>query len=170
MAADPNTTASRQGASASGATLYRLLRQIRPTYRALVRVLEGHLASTGMTRPMRAVLELLVEQGALTVPQLARALAVRRQFVQRVVNELVADGLAERRTNSAHRRSWLIVATAKGRERFEVLHRRERAEIERVGARFDEARVETAIEVLEQLEREARALDPASDAIASRDD
>ncbi len=39
---------------------------------------------------MHAVLNLLREQGPMTVPQMSRAQALSRQFVQRMVNEAAA--------------------------------------------------------------------------------
>ena len=149
---------STESSSARAASLYRLLRRIRPVHRALMRVIEIHLADSGVTRPMRAVLEELNERGPQTVPQLARVLAVRRQFAQRVVNELGAAGLVERCATAAHRRSGIIAPTAAGCAQFEALSARECAAIERVAAHFAEDEVAVAIRVLEQLEDEARAL------------
>jgi DNA-binding MarR family transcriptional regulator len=140
---------------ASPRELYELLRRVRPLHRALIRIIEAELGDSGLTRPMRAVLEQLDEQGPQTVPQLARALAVRRQFVQRVVNDLIAAGLAERQPNVAHRRSWMIAPTRAGTERFAEIQAREWTQLERVAGDLDRDRVRKTTELLAQLARAA---------------
>lgn len=50
-----------------------------------------------------------------TGPDIARRLGLQRQSVQRVADELVADGLARYEDNPRHRRSRLLVATAAGK-------------------------------------------------------
>jgi len=143
------------GRSASPRELYELLRRVRPLHRALIRIIEAELRDSGLTRPMRAVLEQLDQEGPQTVPQLARALAVRRQFVQRVVNDLIAAGLAERQANAAHRRSWMIAPTRAGTDRFAEIQAREWTQLQRVAVDLDRARVREATELLERLARAA---------------
>jgi DNA-binding MarR family transcriptional regulator len=63
---------------------------------------------------MRGVLERLSESGPQTVPRLAQALLVSRQFAQRLVNVLHGAGLTERVANRSHKRSWLIRLTPAG--------------------------------------------------------
>ena len=158
MARNPESS-SAASHSASPAELYALIRRVRPLHRTLVRLVEQTLADTGLSRPMRAVLEQLEEQGALTVPQISRTLSVRRQFVQRVVNDLIAAGLVQRRRNVAHRRSWLIEPTPAGHDAFTRIHRREWQVLEGVGARVDPERLAIATEMLDQLTREAQAME-----------
>jgi len=57
-----------------------------------------------------------LQSGPQTVPQLARARAVRRQTIQPVVDSLAADGLVELRPNPAHARSELAWLTRRGVE------------------------------------------------------
>lgn len=148
---------------ASPEQLYALLRRIRPLNRMLVRVIEHHLAGSGITRPMRAILECLEERGPQTVPQLARTLAVRRQFAQRVVNELVETGLVERRANAAHKRSWLIAATPAGSRVFAELREREWRQLEQVAAGIDRERLEQCVQLLDHLTEQACTLTGDSD-------
>jgi DNA-binding MarR family transcriptional regulator len=48
------------------------------------------------------------------VARLARKMGLARQGVQRIVNELAAEGLAEFRPNPHHRRARLVTLTAAG--------------------------------------------------------
>jgi DNA-binding MarR family transcriptional regulator len=52
--------------------------------------------------------------GQLTVPQIARRLGVSRQNVQRVVNDIEAEGLATYQPNPDHKASPLVILTAAG--------------------------------------------------------
>src|SRR3954466_7252582 len=54
------------------------------------------------------------------VAWLARDLGANRQNVQRIVNDLHADGLVAFETNPHHRRAQLVVLTDKGRQAFEA--------------------------------------------------
>ena len=82
-------------------------------------------ATTGVTSPMRQVLELLVDGVPATVPVLAKALGVSRQHVQTVVNELVDKGLVNPLDNPEHKRSKLIAATERGEAALKEIRGRE---------------------------------------------
>jgi DNA-binding MarR family transcriptional regulator len=51
-----------------------------------------------------------------TVPNVARALNQSRQYVQRITDEMTAQGLVEATVNPGHRRSPFFVATPRGVE------------------------------------------------------
>src|SRR5262245_8087997 len=57
------------------------------------------------------------------VAWLARDLGANRQNVQRIVNDLQADGLVTFETNPHHRRAQLVVLTDKGQQAFEAAMR-----------------------------------------------
>lgn len=61
----------------------------------------------------------------LTVPEIAGRLGLTRQSVQRTVNLLVSDGLAEFRDNPRHRRSRLVALTPAGQRTMAALRRRQ---------------------------------------------
>ena len=71
-----------------------------------------------MAQSARAVLRYLQAEGPLTVPQLAARRATSRQFVQKLVDGLKADGLVETRTNPEHKRSLLIALSPAGERRI----------------------------------------------------
>jgi len=58
------------------------------------------------------------QEEALPVAQLARKMGVTRQAVQRVANELAAEGVIAFRANPRHKRAQLIELTAGGRDLF----------------------------------------------------
>jgi DNA-binding MarR family transcriptional regulator len=57
------------------------------------------------------------------VAWLARSMGLNRQGVQRIVNELVAEGYVALEPNPHHRRASLVVLTAKGRTAFAAVDR-----------------------------------------------
>jgi DNA-binding MarR family transcriptional regulator len=59
--------------------------------------------------------------GDKSVPQLARRLGYARQSVQRVVDLLVSEGVAEHVTNPDHKRSALVRLTGEGQRQLRKL-------------------------------------------------
>lgn len=56
--------------------------------------------------------------GSMTVPEIAMAMGQTRQAVQRLVNEMVEDGLLDSRDNPKHQRAKLLSLTEKGKDTF----------------------------------------------------
>jgi len=73
------------------------------------------------------MLHSLKMRGPQTVPQIARARPVARQRIQKIADELKAEGFIEYTDNPAHKRSKLLRLTQKG----EALHAELTAEIEK---------------------------------------
>ena len=75
-------------------------------------------------RPDQRPLQILGAIAAAERPQpvawLARDLGANRQNVQRIVNDLSADGLVAFETNPHHRRAQLVVLTDKGKRAFDA--------------------------------------------------
>src|SRR3954451_13393570 len=98
--------------------LYAVLQLVRPLHRLAAQVVADGLVGTGITVAGRAVLERLQLEGARPVPQIAHALALPRQAVQRCVNDLLTLGLVTATPNPLHRRSHLISLTEAGAGRL----------------------------------------------------
>src|SRR5829696_7157047 len=62
--------------------------------------------------------------GPLTVPQIARMRPTSRQRMQRLADELSAEGLVKFIDNPKHRRSKLVQLTRRGNERYRELNSR----------------------------------------------
>jgi len=128
--------------------LYEIIRLIRPVHRRLARAVEAKLDGTGVTVGMRAVMEVLDEAGALSVPDIGRALFLARQQIQLMVNALEEQGLVIRRSNPAHKRSPLFALTEAGQTAFGEIRATENDEIEAVCELFSEADLNSAQKVL----------------------
>ncbi len=69
-----------------------------------------------------------------TVAQVARALGLKRQGIQRLADALQAEGLLEFRLNPGHARAMLVTPTASGRRLLERLNSRQAQWANRLGA------------------------------------
>ena len=109
----------------------------------------------GITSAQRAVLETLYENGAQTVPQIARSKSVSRQHIQVIVDSLSSDALIEAVENPAHKRSPLIQLTPSARKIFAKMRRKEAKLIKELAEEF----------AFDDLEVTARTLSALRDAL-----
>ncbi|MGW8066124.1 MarR family winged helix-turn-helix transcriptional regulator [Streptomyces ziwulingensis] len=121
---------------------------VGPLYRRAQRSVEQGLTADGLSVGVRAVLALLHRHGPMTVPQMGRAQAISRQFVQRMVNEAAAQDLVESIPNPSHRRSSLIRLTDRGRVTVTAVLDREHRLLREVGGDLTDADVDTCLRVL----------------------
>ncbi len=77
-------------------------------------------AAAGQTHARRMVLQ--CADGDRSIADIARDLALTRQGVQRIGNDLVDDGLATFERNPRHQRAKLLVPTASGRRALQAIH------------------------------------------------
>ena len=97
------------------------------------------------------LLRSLVENGPQTVPALARARPVARQHIQRMANEMAAQGLVEFTANPAHKRSRLLAITPEGRRLYAALSARMSELAERLAADMDIDDLKTTSETLRSI-------------------
>lgn len=125
--------------------------EIGPLYRKVARIVERSQPVMGMSVGVRAVLEQLSRLGERTVPQLARAQDLSRQFVQRMVNDAKEAGFVELAPNPAHRRSSLVRLTQAGRTAIDSVTERERELMSRVGGSLTGAELDATLRVLRHM-------------------
>jgi DNA-binding MarR family transcriptional regulator len=136
--------------------MYDLVRLVRPMTLSSARAVEAGLRPFGLTVGRRAVLEILVDGGAMPVPDVARVLDVSRQAAQRLVNELLAGGYVALSANPRHRRSQLVAATERGHEVFREVHAGELRLLEELAPEVTSAQLEEALGVLTAVARDIR--------------
>ncbi|GAA1005296.1 MarR family transcriptional regulator [Streptomyces sp. F-3] len=134
-----------------GRRLTEVFDLVGPLYRRVQRKVEQDQAAAGLSVGIRAVLDLLHKHGPMTVPQMGRAQAISRQFVQRMVNDAAARGLVESVPNPAHRRSPLIRLTDAGRAAITAVLTREHLLLRQVGGGLTESDVEACLRVLREM-------------------
>ena len=94
--------------------------------------------------------------GPLTVPQIAQMRPTSRQRMQRLADELAAEGLVEFIDNPRHRRSKLLRLTRKGDARFRELSARFLAIASTMGAGLSEADIRKTTEIVRRLSDETK--------------
>jgi DNA-binding MarR family transcriptional regulator len=121
----------------------------------------------GLTSARGQVLgAIALAERAEPVAWLARSMGLNRQGVQRIVNELVAEGYVALEPNPHHRRASLVVLTAKGRTAFAAADRLQTPWVNALakGISADDivAAKRTVAALRERLEEAARGSDAPS--------
>ena len=95
--------------------------------------------------------------GPLTVPQIAEMRPTSRQRMQRLADELAADGLVEFIDNPQHRRSKLVQLTRKGAARYREMSVQFLAMASSVGSELSEIEIRKTAAVVRQLSADVTA-------------
>ena len=104
---------------------------------------------TGLTSARWQVLGALSMAGQpRTVAQIARAMGLTRQAVQRLVDELEAERVVERVEHPESRRARLVQLTPRGESLYAEMVRRQRPWAARIGAGLPEKQLLAVLEVL----------------------
>jgi DNA-binding MarR family transcriptional regulator len=83
-------------------------------YTRLTRSIDEGLAKQGLGRAHHRALYFIARQPDLTVSELLKILAITKQSLGRVINDLLARGLVDARTGTADRRQKLLRLTVQG--------------------------------------------------------
>jgi DNA-binding MarR family transcriptional regulator len=95
--------------------------------------------------------------GPLTVPQIAQMRPTSRQRMQRLADELAAEGLVTFIENPKHRRSKLVHLTRKGDARYRELNTRFLTIASTMGVALSEADIRKTGEIVRQLSEDVKA-------------
>jgi len=94
--------------------------------------------------------------GALTVPQIAQMRPTSRQRMQRLADELAAEGLVKFVDNPKHRRSKLVQLTRKGEARYRELNARFLVIASTLGVALSEADIRKTTEIVRHLSEDVK--------------
>ncbi|TKK42519.1 MarR family transcriptional regulator [Pseudomonas fluorescens] len=109
-------------------------------------------AELGLTSARWQLLGTIVyAERAQPVSWIARDMGANRQNVQRIVNDLVKDGLLEFQPNPHHRRAQLVVLTEAGREAFDLAMNLQTPWINELAEGLDIDAIQTTHQVLNHL-------------------
>src|SRR5215207_1750147 len=109
--------------------------------------------------------------GPLTVPQIAQMRPTSRQRMQRLADELAAEGLVEFIDNPKHRRSKLVQLTPKGLSRYRALSVQLLAIASTLGVSLSERDIRKASESVRRLSDELKGRsEPASSDVTRSSD
>ena len=128
-----------------------LIREILFSFFRLNATGERLFALVGQTPGKISLMRSLMEQGPQSVAQIARARPVARQAVQRMADELTAQGLIEFVENPTHRRAKLARLTAAGKKIMDEAMAAELRLAARLARQFEEREVEIARDLIRRL-------------------
>ena len=111
--------------------LTRGIELLDAAYRSLIAEPDRQLGSRGLGRNHRWLLHLVGRHPGTTMVELLSRTHLSKQTLSRLLGELVAKGLIERRANARDRRQRLLQLTIAGRELEEVLNGRLRRRLAR---------------------------------------
>src|SRR5215467_354535 len=94
--------------------------------------------------------------GPLTVPQIAEMRPTSRQRMQRLADELAADGLVGFVDNPKHRRSRLVRLTPRGEARYRELKARFLSIASTMGGGLSQADIRKTIDIVRRLSDEVK--------------
>jgi len=97
------------------------------------------------------LLRSLKQGGPQTVPALARARPVARQHIQKLADEMAAEGLVAFKANPAHRRSQFVAITPAGERLYEELTLKLARMSDELAADMDGRKLGTAAETPKHL-------------------
>ena len=95
--------------------------------------------------------------GPLTVPQIAEMRPTSRQRMQRLADELAAEGLVTFVDNPKHRRSKLVRLTPRGDARYRELNARLLSIASTMGVALCEAEISKATEIVRKVSEDVKA-------------
>ena len=95
--------------------------------------------------------------GPMTVPQIAQMRPTSRQRMQRLADELAAEGLVDFIDNPKHQRSKLVRLTPKGDVRYRALNARLLSVASTMGLALSEASIRKTSEIVRQLSADVTA-------------
>src|SRR5262245_6823586 len=121
---------------------------------ALIAAGDNLVADLGLTSARWQVLgAIALAPAAETVARLARSMGLHRQGVQRIVNELAAEGIVALEDNPHHRRAKLVRLTKPGERLYREAGQRQRPWARRLAERLDERTINSTRMVLEALRK-----------------
>ena len=153
------------GWSAEGDAFGEIILEVFRLNGRLIDAGDSMAAPVGQTSARWQVLG-VVAGGPASVAQVARAMGLTRQAVQRTADLLAADGLVHYTDNPHHRRAKLVTLTPEGRRALDDITKRQARWANRIGGQHDLEQMRTAATVLRQLreslERDERGWDPSA--------
>jgi DNA-binding MarR family transcriptional regulator len=128
---------------------------------ALISAGDDLVADLGLTSARWQVLgAIALAPAAETVARLARSMGLHRQGVQRIVNELLAEGIVALEDNPHHRRARLVRLTKTGEHLFRAAGQRQRPWARHLAKGLDERTIDMMRLTLQALRKKLERMTP----------
>src|SRR5262245_48067908 len=156
MATERQRKAAGRGVSSKGEAIADLMLEVAQCFFRIRALGQKTGLITGWGGGAFGFMRSLARVGPLTVPQIAQMRPTSRQRMQRLADELEAEGFVEFIDNPKHRRSKLVRLTRKGNARYRELKVRLLAIASTLGADFSEADIRKTTEIVRMVSDETK--------------
>lgn len=140
-----------------------LLKEIRKNYQLLKKGADFVHKNTTLTPAIRGIIEILHDQGEMTVPHLAKIRFVSRQSIQTMMDQLAKIGWVEMKVNPFHKKSQLYQLSEEGQKAYKNMQHSEIKQMKRLNLEISEKKLEemltTMIELNEKIDAFLRTQD-----------
>lgn len=130
------------------AILADLLKEIRINYQLLKKGVEHVHKQSELSVGVRGVIEILNDNGGMTVPHLAKIRHLSRQSVQVLVDQMQKQGWVESKPNPFHKKSSLIELTEAGRKAYKTMQEQELKQMKKLNIDVPVKKLEDAIKLV----------------------
>ena len=130
---------------------YQITWLVRRLFRAMGQTANSYLETLGVTAAERAVMEFLVRESRMTVPEIARAYDVSRQHIQASVNTLLEKRLVAYEDNPGHKRSPFVVLSKRGYRLFDRITKKDQALIRSIFSGISKSEQKTTRQTLQSI-------------------
>ncbi len=135
------------------AILADLLKEIRINYQLLKKGVEFVHKGSDLSVGVRGVIEILNDQGGMTVPHLAKIRHLSRQSVQVMVDQMIKLGWAETKPNPFHKKSMIIELTGEGKKAFKNMQDQEITQMKKLDIDIPAKKLEEALKLVEHINK-----------------
>lgn len=104
------------------------------------------------------LLRMLKTEGPQTVPDVARARSVSRQYIQKLANELIAEGWIALEDNPLHKKSKLMLLTGQGEAKLEEMTQQFRELTAQITSAFALRDLQVSIHTVGELRKQVARL------------
>jgi DNA-binding MarR family transcriptional regulator len=128
-----------------------LLRAIRKNYQLLKKGSDFVHKNTTLTPAIRGIIEILNDQGAITVPHLAKLRYVSRQSIQTIMDQMIEARWVEIKPNPFHKKSQLYQLSEEGKKAYTNMQNSEIKQMRRLNLDISEKKLEEMLETMNEL-------------------
>jgi len=135
------------------AILADLLKEIRINYQLLKKGVEIVHKESELSVGVRGVIEILNDNGGMTVPHLAKIRHLSRQSVPVLVDQMQKHGWVESKPNPFHKKSSLIELTDEGRKAYKSMQDQEIKQMKKLDIDVPVKKLEDALKLVEHINK-----------------
>lgn len=133
------------------AILADLLKEIRVNYQLLKKGVEAVHKGGDVSVGVRGIIEIINDNGGMTVPHLAKLRHQSRQSVQVMMDQMQEMGWVEAKPNPFHKKSLIIELTEEGKKAYKNMQEQEIKHMKKLNIDVPAKKLEEALKLVEHI-------------------